>query len=82
MFFRARGSPIADGRSVAFKRGDSLLLPPGTTHQIENTGSARLYCMTVMVPDEDFAELIRNGEPVPIDDEDWSVLHGTSPPTA
>jgi mannose-6-phosphate isomerase-like protein (cupin superfamily) len=84
MFYVLSGEGIAHaaGKSVAFKRGDSLLLPPGTTHQIENTGSARLYCMTVMVPDEDFAELIRNGEPVPLDDGDWSVLHGTSPPTA
>jgi mannose-6-phosphate isomerase-like protein (cupin superfamily) len=77
-----QGTAHADGKSVAFKRGDSLLLPPGTMHQIENTGSARLYCMTVMVPNEDFAELIRNGDPVPLDDADWSVLHGTLSPTA
>jgi len=72
------GVAYADGQSVALKRGESLLLPPGTTHQIENTGATRLYCMTVMVPNEAFAELIRNGEPVALDDEDWSVLHGTA----
>jgi mannose-6-phosphate isomerase-like protein (cupin superfamily) len=84
MFYVLAGEGIAHagGRSVAFGRGDSLLLPPGTTHQIENTGPARLYCMTVMVPDEDFAALIRGGEPVALDEEDWSVLHGTASPSA
>ncbi|HUZ71977.1 MAG TPA: cupin domain-containing protein [Stellaceae bacterium] len=72
------GMAHADGKSVGLKRGDSLLLPPGTVHQIENTGASRLYCLTVMVPNQDFAELIRGGEPVAIDDEDWAVLLGPS----
>jgi mannose-6-phosphate isomerase-like protein (cupin superfamily) len=76
MFYVLAGQGIAhaDGRSVAFRSGDSLLLPPGTPHEIENTGPTRLYCMTVMVPNEDFAELIRNGESMALDDEDWAVL--------
>jgi mannose-6-phosphate isomerase-like protein (cupin superfamily) len=79
MFYVLHGEGIAHGagRSVAFRRGDSLLLPPGTPHQIENTGPGRLYCMTVMVPNQDFAELIRSGEPVALDDEDWAILAGT-----
>ena len=78
MFYVLHGEGIAhsDGKSAVFKRGDSLLLAPGTVHQIENTGSGRLYCMTVMVPNQDFAELIRGGEPVALDDEDWAVLSG------
>jgi mannose-6-phosphate isomerase-like protein (cupin superfamily) len=84
MFYVLAGQGLAHagGKTVAFQSGDSLLLPPGTTHQIENTGSSRLYCMTVMVPNEDFAELIRSGEPVALDDEDWKVLHGASSPLA
>lgn len=56
--------------------GDTLLLPPGTEHVVENTGSGKLYCLTLMVPDEDFAALIRNGTPVELDDEDRAVLTG------
>ena len=84
MFYVLSGEGVAHAgeRSVPFKQGDSLLLPPGTTHQIENTGATRLYCMTVMVPNEDFAELIRGGTPVALDNEDWAVLHGASPTTA
>jgi mannose-6-phosphate isomerase-like protein (cupin superfamily) len=64
MFYVLSGEGIAhaDGNSVPLKRGDSLLLPAGTIHQIENTGTTRLYCLTVMVPNQGFAELIRAGE--------------------
>jgi len=78
MFYALSGEGIAhaDGKSIPFKRGDSLLLPVGTEHVIENTGLTRLYCLTVMVPNQGFAELIRAGEPVALDDEDWAVLLG------
>lgn len=54
--------------------GDTLMLPPGTEHVVENTGTGKLYCLTLMVPDEDFAALIRNGIPVELDAEDIAVL--------
>lgn len=78
MFFVLSGEGIAYsiGKEVPFRSGDSLLLPPGASHVIENTGPGRLYCMTVMVPNQEFAELIRGGEPVALDDEDWAVLSG------
>jgi len=79
MFYVLAGEGVAhaDGRSVALRRGDSLLLPAGVEHVIENTGSGRLYCLTLMVPNQDFAELIRAGEPAALDEEDWAVLLGS-----
>lgn len=56
--------------------GDTLMLPPGVEHVVENTGPGKLYCLTLMVPDEDFAALIRNGTPVELDAEDRAVLAG------
>jgi hypothetical protein len=41
---------------------------------IENTGSGKLYTLTVMTPNEGFAELIRAGQPVDLDEEDLKVL--------
>lgn len=78
MFFVLKGEGVAHcgGKQVRLRRGDSLLLPPATEHVIENTGPGRLYCMTLMVPNDDFAELIRGGREVAIDDEDWDVLLG------
>ncbi|BDI14310.1 hypothetical protein ANSO36C_01120 [Nostoc cf. commune SO-36] len=76
MFFVLKGEAIAmcDGKSATIKAGDSLLVPPTGTHLIKNTGSTRLYTLTVMVPNEDFSELIRSGIPTELDEEDMSVL--------
>ncbi|MBE9099891.1 cupin domain-containing protein [Vacuolonema iberomarrocanum] len=76
MFFVLKGEGIAtcDGRKVKIQAGDSLLVPATGTHEIENTGSDRLYALCIMVPNEDFAELIRSGTPVELDEADLSVL--------
>jgi mannose-6-phosphate isomerase-like protein (cupin superfamily) len=76
MFFILKGEGIAscDGKTVSIRSGDSLLVPPGGIHEIRNTGKGRLYALCVMVPNEDFAELIRSGTPVNLDEEDFKVL--------
>jgi mannose-6-phosphate isomerase-like protein (cupin superfamily) len=76
MFFVIKGEGIAscDGKTIKIKTGDSLLVPPTGTHVIQNTGTTRLYTLTVMVPNEDFSELIRSGTPVELDTEDIAVL--------
>ncbi len=76
MFFvlKGEGRAICDGKSMMIQAGDSLLVPPTGTHVIENTGVGRLYTLTIMVPNEDFAELIRSGTRVELDAEDMSVL--------
>ncbi len=76
MFFvlKGEGQAICDGKAVKIQAGDSLLVPPMGTHVIENTGPGRLYALCIMVPNEDFAELIRSGIPVELDEEDLRVL--------
>ena len=61
---------------MPIKKGDALLLRPGNEHVIENTGDSKLYTLTVMTPDEEFAKLIRSGQPVDLDAEDLRVLTG------
>jgi mannose-6-phosphate isomerase-like protein (cupin superfamily) len=68
------GRAVCDGHFTALRRGDALLVRPGVEHVIENTGSGKLYTLTVMSPNEGFAELIRGGEAVPLDAEDRTVL--------
>jgi mannose-6-phosphate isomerase-like protein (cupin superfamily) len=79
MFFVLKGEGIAscDGKTVEIRSGDSILVPPTGTHVVENTGTGRLYALCIMVPNEDFAELIRSGTPVELDEEDWAVLRRT-----
>ncbi len=76
MFFILKGEGIAncDGKAIKIRAGDSILMPPTGMHVIENTGKERLYALCIMVPNEDFAELIRSGVPAELDEEDLRVL--------
>jgi mannose-6-phosphate isomerase-like protein (cupin superfamily) len=77
-FHVLHGEGIArcDGKAMKIRKGDSLLLHPGSEHVIENTGSGKLFTLTVMTPNEGFAELIRGGTPVAIDPDDIRILQG------
>ncbi|NJK37244.1 MAG: cupin domain-containing protein [Oscillatoriales cyanobacterium RM1_1_9] len=79
MFFILKGEAIAvcDGKTVQLRAGDSILVPPGGIHSLENTGTTRLYALCIMVPNEDFVELIRNGIAVELDEEDLRALSRT-----
>jgi mannose-6-phosphate isomerase-like protein (cupin superfamily) len=76
MFFvlQGNGRATCDGRVIEVGPGDSLLLKPGTVHALENTGPGRLYCLTIMVPDDGFSTLIRSGVRAALDAEDLAVL--------
>ena len=71
------GKATADGDSRDVGPGDVLVLRPGTEHVVENTGSGKLYCLTMMTPNEGFAELIRAGTPVGLTNEDRAIICGT-----
>jgi mannose-6-phosphate isomerase-like protein (cupin superfamily) len=75
-FYVLHGEGVARCGDVEtpIKAGDALLLKPGNEHVIRNTGAGKLYCLTVMTPNEGFAELIRRGQPVELDEEDRRVL--------
>ena len=84
LFFvlKGEGRATCDGKTVVLQEGDSLVVPPTGTHIIENTGKSRLYTLTVMVPNEDFAELIYSGIPTELDAEDLAVLRGKASPVS
>lgn len=78
MFYVLSGSDRAHCGVNTYEvaQGDTLVLPPGTEHVVENTGPERLYCLTVMVPNEGFAEMIRKGETMSLDTADRAVITG------
>ena len=78
MFFILHGEGVAvcDGKKIPLKKGDSLLIPKTGTHYLQNTGSDRLYALCMMVPNEDFSELIRSGIPATLDKKDLQILAG------
>jgi mannose-6-phosphate isomerase-like protein (cupin superfamily) len=72
------GRAIAGGTSRDIGPGDVLVLRPGTEHVVENTGPGKLYCLTMMTPNEGFAELIRAGTPVELTEADRAVITGSA----
>ena len=68
------GQATLGDATLDLKPGSVLLLRPGHSHAVRNTGSTRLYCLTTMVPDEDFAKLITSGVPDVLDDDDLTIL--------
>jgi mannose-6-phosphate isomerase-like protein (cupin superfamily) len=72
------GTARCGDKTMPIKKGDALLLRPGNEHVVQNTGASKLYTLTVMTPNEGFAELIRSGTPVELDAEDLAVLSGTA----
>jgi mannose-6-phosphate isomerase-like protein (cupin superfamily) len=77
-FFVLKGSgkAYADGQEMPVGPGDCFVLRPGTEHVVVNDTSEKLYCLTLMTPNEGFAELIRGGTPVELPPEDIAVLTG------
>lgn len=77
-FFVLKGEGIAeaDGQALPIGPGDCFTLRPGTEHKVTNTGAGKLYCLTLMTPNEGFAELIRAGIPVSLTPEDVAVIAG------
>lgn len=76
MFYVLEGEGIATcaGKSVPIAKGDFLLVKPGHEHIVTNTGDGRLYCLTFMLPNEGFAELVRSGTKEPLDGKDMATL--------
>jgi len=74
LILRGRGVASCDGNEVTITAGDTLVLPPTSVHFIRNTGEGRMYSITLMSPDDGFADLVRRGPLAETDDEDRAVL--------
>ena len=65
MFFivSGAGEAFCDGRRFRVTAGDTVVFPPGSTHGIDaDEGSKKLYCLELMLPNEQFAEMVRAGQ--------------------
>jgi mannose-6-phosphate isomerase-like protein (cupin superfamily) len=76
VFLQGSGRATCDETQVEVRAGDTIVLPPASLHHIRNTGEGRMYSLTLMCPDDGFADLIRRGSLAPVDDEDRSILAG------
>ncbi|MFM7417544.1 MAG: cupin domain-containing protein [Alphaproteobacteria bacterium] len=78
MFFVLSGEAksVCDGMEVQAKAGESFIVRPGHEHEVINVGQEKLYCLTVMLPNENFAELVRSGFRVALTADDIAKVTG------
>lgn len=76
MFFILQGSGkgFCQGSSFPISAGDIVTFQPGSTHGIDNGHDERMYCIEVMLPDENFAEFVRSGPLQSLEDDDLCIL--------
>jgi mannose-6-phosphate isomerase-like protein (cupin superfamily) len=74
LFLQGEGVAVCDEHEVPVSAGETLVLPATTMHHIRNTGTGRMYSITLMTPDDGFADLVRRGPVAITDDEDRAVL--------
>ncbi len=79
VFLAGSGVAHCDGVSTPVAAGDVIVLPATSVHQVVNLGAERMYSITLMTPDDGFADLVRSGEPVPLDEDDLAVLRRHRP---
>jgi hypothetical protein len=71
---RLCGDQTETTSGFATRRVAQVAAQPGTEHVVENIGPGKLYTLTVMVPNEEFAERIRRGSEIALDQDDLNVL--------
>jgi quercetin dioxygenase-like cupin family protein len=64
MFIILSGSGTAecDGEKWHIRAGDAVVFTPGSLHGIDVDCSGRMYCLQMMLPDDDFAQYVRSGD--------------------
>jgi hypothetical protein len=77
LFFILSGSGegFCGGERFPLRPGDVVAFRPGTLHGIDNGQESKMYCLEVMLPNEEFAEFVRAGRDTGgISDEDLCVI--------
>jgi len=65
LFFILAGDGIGfcDGDSFPVAAGDVVVFPPTSLHGIDNGPNTKMYCLELMLPNDMFAEFVRQGQP-------------------
>lgn len=58
------GTAFCDGEQRSISNRDTIVLPPKSTHGLDNNSNERLYCLEMMFPNQLFAELVLSGRHV------------------
>ena len=71
-----QGEAFCDSRRMPIQIGDIIAFRPGATHGIDNTSAEeKIYCLELMLPNENFAEFVRSGLPIGnLNDDDLCII--------
>lgn len=70
-----KGEGFCDGQRFPVAAGDLLLFPPKSVHGIDVSDDTKMYCLEFMLPNEMFAEFVRNGTSSGLQDDDLCQLN-------
>ena len=57
------GTGFCDNERFPVTAGDVVVFPPTSLHGIDNSESSKMYCLELMLPNDMFAEFVRQGQP-------------------
>lgn len=78
VFFILSGSGVAfcDDQRFEVSAGDTIVFPPKSVHGIDNSDDSKMYLLELMLPNDAFAEFVREGQQTGLEDDDLCVLIG------
>ena len=69
------GTGFCDDQTFAVTAGDVVVFPPTSLHGIDNGHNSKMYCLELMLPNDMFAEFVRQGQPIgKLRDDDMCIM--------
>lgn len=69
------GTGFCDDETFPVTAGDVVVFPPTSLHGIDNGQDSRMYCLELMLPNDMFAEFVRQGQPTgKLRDDDMCIM--------
>lgn len=69
------GTGFCDDETFSVTAGDVVVFPPTSLHGIDNGQHSKMYCLELMLPNDMFAEFVRQGQPTgKLRDDDMCIM--------
>ena len=69
------GEGFCDSERFPVKAGDVVVFPPTSLHGIDNGPKSKMYCLELMLPNDMFAEFVKQGQPAgALRDDDMCIM--------
>ena len=69
------GTGFCDDETFPVTAGDVVVFPPTSLHGIDNGLHSKMYCLELMLPNDMFAEFVRQGQPTgKLGDDDMCIM--------